>query len=106
MRGVFETAAFERDQALIAAHVRALVDGHGEMAVAEQRAGILAVLQPRRVEPRIGAQPVRRLEIDDQERHRTVGLRLQDEAAVEFQRRAEQRVSTMASPSSLPTGGG
>ena len=36
----FEVAAFERDQALIAAHVRALVDGHGEMAVAEQRAGV------------------------------------------------------------------
>jgi hypothetical protein len=34
---------------------------------------------------------IRRLEIHDQERHRTVGLGLQDEAAVEFQRRAEQR---------------
>ena len=40
MRGVFERAAVERDQALIAAHVGALVDGHGEMALAEQRAGI------------------------------------------------------------------
>ena len=39
MRGVFQIAAFERDQALIAAHVGALVDGHGEVALAEQRAG-------------------------------------------------------------------
>ena len=91
MRGVFQTAAVERDQALVAAHVRALVDGHGEMALAEQRAGVLALLQARGVEARIGAQPVGRLEVDDQERHRAVGPGLQDEAAVEFQRRAEQR---------------
>ena len=91
MRGVFEIAAVERHQALIAAHVRALVDGHGEMALAEQRAGILAVLQPLRIIARIGAQAIGRLEIHDQERHRAVGLGLQDEAAVEFQRRAEQR---------------
>ena len=36
VRGVFERAALERDHALVAAHVGALVDGHGEMAVAEQ----------------------------------------------------------------------
>ncbi len=40
MRGIFQRAAVERDQALVAAAVRALVDGHGEMALAEQRAGI------------------------------------------------------------------
>ena len=40
VRGVLEVAALERDQALVAAHVGALVDGHGEMAVAEQRAGV------------------------------------------------------------------
>ena len=91
MRGVFEIAAFQRDQALVAAHVRALVDGHREMTLAEQRTEILTVLQPRRIEARIGAQPIRQLEIHDQERHRTVGLGLQDEAAVEFQGRAEQR---------------
>ena len=48
-------------------------------------------VEPLGVKARIGAQPVRRLEIHDQERHRAVGLGLQDEAAVEFQRRAEQR---------------
>src|SRR4051794_31144024 len=34
MRGVFETAAIERYQALITAHIRALIDGHSEMAFA------------------------------------------------------------------------
>ena len=38
MRRVFEVAALERDQALIAAHIRALVDGHREMTLAEQLA--------------------------------------------------------------------
>ena len=36
VRGILQVAAMERDQALIAAHVRALIDGHGEMAAAEQ----------------------------------------------------------------------
>ncbi len=38
MGGIFQPAAVERDQALIAAHVRPLVDGHGEMTLAEQAA--------------------------------------------------------------------
>ena len=42
VRGGFEIAALERDQPLIAAHVGALIDGHGEMAAAEQLAGRLA----------------------------------------------------------------
>ena len=91
MCGVFEAAAFERHQALVAAHVRSLIDGHREMALAEQRAGVLTGLEPLRVEARIGAQAIRRLEIDDQKRHRAIGLGLQNETAVEFQRRAEQR---------------
>ena len=89
--GVLEAATLQRHQPLIAAHVRALIDGHGEMAMTEQRAGIRCLAEPRLVEPRIGAQPVRRLKIDDQERHRSVGLGLQDEAAVELERGAEQR---------------
>ena len=39
VRRLFEIATFERDEALIAAHLRSLVDGHGEMAVTEQLAG-------------------------------------------------------------------
>ena len=91
MRGVLQAAAIQRHQALIAAHVRPLIDGHGKMTLAEQRAGILAVLEPAGIEARIGAQTVRRLEIHYQKRHRTVGLGLQDETAIEFQGRAQQR---------------
>src|SRR5262249_56602260 len=36
MGGVFEITAFERHQALIAAHVGALVDGHGEVAPSDK----------------------------------------------------------------------
>src|SRR6516165_4900729 len=40
MRRVFETLALERDDALVAGGVRSLVDGHGEMATAQQRARV------------------------------------------------------------------
>ena len=89
MCGVFETATVERNHALVTAHVRALIDGHGKMALAEQRAGLLALLQARRVETCVGAQSVGGLEIDDQKRHRAVGPGLQDEAALALQGRAE-----------------
>ena len=91
MRGIFEAAALERHQPLIAAHIRPLIDGHGEMTFSEQRAGIQSVDEPLGIEACIGTQAIRRLEIDDQERHRAIGLGLQNEATVEFQRRAEQR---------------
>ena len=95
MRRILERAALERDQALIAAHVAALIDGHREMAAAEQRAGIGLARRDRRrdavlVEARAGAHLVGRGEIDDQHAHRPVGLGLQDEAALELQRGAEQ----------------
>ena len=94
VRGVFQRAAFERDQALVAVHVGALVDGHGEMAVAEQRAGIGLAGGDRRgdailVEARAGAHLAGRGEIHHQHAHRPVGLGLQDEAAVDLQGRAE-----------------
>ena len=91
MRGIFEAAAVQRDQALISAHVLALIDGHAQMALAEQLAGTEPVLQARSIEARIGAQPIGRLEVDDQKRYRAVGLGLQQETAVEFQRRSQQR---------------
>ncbi len=88
VRGLFEVAAFQRHQPLIAAHLRALVDGHGEMAVAEQLAGLGRAGGDRRVDTRgieAGAGPhlAGRGEIDHQHAHRTVALGLQDEAAVE-----------------------
>ena len=96
VRGVLEAAAFERDQALVAAHVGALVDGHGEMAVAEQRAADRPC-RPRSRRRRASASKraqARTLpgvrEVDHQHAHRPVGLGLQDEAALELQRGAEQ----------------
>ena len=106
MRGVFQTAAVERHQPLITAHIGALIDGHREMALAEQRAGILAGLEPRGVVARIGAQAIRRLEIHDQKRHRAVSPGLQDEATIEFQRRAEQRREHDGFPKQLAHGSG
>ena len=94
MRGVFQRAAVERHQALVAVHVGALVDGHGEMALAEQRAAVRLARSDRRgdtvlVEAGAGAHLVGRGEIDHQHAHWAVALRLQNEAAVDLQRCAE-----------------
>ena len=96
VRHLFEAVALERDDALVAVHVDALVDGHREMALAEQLAGLgLAALDRARhrvgVEAGIAAQAVRRVEVDDDQVHRPIGLGLEDEAALELQRRADQR---------------
>ncbi len=94
MRGLFEVAAFQRHEALIAAHVRALIDGHGEMAVAEEFSGVGGVggngrRDPLGVETGAGPHVAGRGEIDHQHAHRSVALGLQDEAAVDFEARAE-----------------
>jgi len=104
VRRILEVAAVERHQALIAAHVRPLIDGHREMALAEQRAGILAVLQLRGVVARIGAQPIRRLEV--RRSKTTPGHRLvcRMKRPSNFSDEPSKVVSTIASPSSLPTG--
>ncbi len=49
----------------------------------------IAAAIARGIEARAGADLVRRREVDDQHAHRTVALRLQDEPALELQRRAE-----------------
>ncbi len=90
----FEVAAVERHQPLITAHFRALIDGHGEMAAAQEPAGIGLARSyrgrdARRVEARAGPHIARRGEIDHQHAHRAVALGLQDEAALEFEARAE-----------------
>ncbi len=95
MRGVFERAAFERHQTLIAVHVAALIDGHRQMAATEQFAARCLAVRNRLgdaglVEARAGADAAAGHVIDHQHAHRPVALRLHDEAAVEFQRRAEQ----------------
>ena len=94
VRGLLQALAFQGDDALIAAGGGALVDGHGQVAGADQ-VGVLERSgaeggHPLRVEARGGAQAVRRLEIDHDHRHRTVGLGLELEPALELQRGAEQ----------------
>ena len=95
VRGILQAAAVERDQPLVAARVGALIDGHGEVALAEQRAGRgLAGLDgaghPALVEARAGAHLAGAAEIHHQHADRAVGLGLQDEAALDLERRAEQ----------------
>ena len=96
VRDVLERTALERHDALVAVHVGALVDGHGEVALAEQLARLgLAALggldQRVMVEAGIAAKAIGGVEIDHQQVHRPVRLRLQDELAFELQRRADQR---------------
>ena len=95
VRGMLEILALERDDALVAGHVGALVDGHGEMTMAQQRARIGGTRcdggrDPRGVEAGAGAHLAGRGVVDDQHADRPVALGLQDEAALEFQGRAEQ----------------
>ena len=92
---LFQALALQRHDALIAVHVAALVDGHGERAVAEQRAGLRCAGSFRRfhrrvVETGIGADAAAGAVIDDQHIDGAVGAGLQDEASVELQRGAEQ----------------
>ena len=70
VRRLLEALAFERHDALVARRVRALVDGEGQMAVAEQlgraEAGRRVAASRVGIETREGAQPVGRVEIDDE----------------------------------------
>src|SRR5262249_21173493 len=91
---MLEILALERDQALVAAGVRTLVDRHGEMAAAEQVAGAVLACRHRRgdallVETGASANVPGGAEIDDQHPHRSVGLGLQDEAAFELEHGSE-----------------
>ena len=43
------------------------------------------------IEAGIAAEAIRRVEVDDDQVHRTIGLGLEDEASLELQRRADQR---------------
>ena len=91
VRGMFEALALERDDALVAGGVRSLVDGHGQMAAAEQRARIGGACRnggrdASRIEAGAAAHLARRGVVDDQHSYRPVALSLKDEAAFEFQR--------------------
>ena len=88
---LFEPLALERDHALIARDIAALLDRQRQMAPAEKLGSRRRCDQLRRVEARKCAQPVRRIEIDDEHVDDAVAARLQLQPAVELQRRAEQR---------------
>ena len=95
VRGVLQVFAFERNQPLVAGRVRPLVDRHGEMTAADQRARIDRPVRdgighPLLVEAGKRAHVAGRPIVDNEHPHRPVGLRLQDEAALEFQHRAKQ----------------
>jgi hypothetical protein len=96
VRDLFEPIALERDDPLVALGMNALVDRHGQDALAQQLLGPCLALGHRHVDrflivTRIGAQSVRRIEIDDQKIDRSVGACLQDEPALELERGADQR---------------
>ncbi len=94
VRGMLEVLALERNEPLIAAHVRALIDRHGKVAVAEQLRR-LGFAGGNRGSDAIGVEActrahfARRGEIDDQHAHRPVALGLQDETALKLKRRAQ-----------------
>ena len=91
MRCLFEPLAVERDHALIARDIAALLDRERQMAPAEKLGSRRRCDQLRLVEARKCAQPVRRIEIDDDHVDNTVAARLQLQPAVRLQRRAKER---------------
>ena len=83
--------AFERHDALIALGIHASVDGHGEMALAEQPAIGGKLGQALGREAGIAAQASRHLIIGDEQIDRPVGRSLQNELALELEGGAEER---------------
>ena len=95
VRGMFEVLALQRHDSLVSCRVGALVDGHCQMALTKQCARTRTARcdrssDPTRIESGAGAHLVRSSVIDHQHPHRTVALRLQNEAALEPKCRAEQ----------------
>ena len=92
--GLFQALPVERDDALIARRIGALVDGHGEMALAQQFAGRDRLRVDRRREPvgvvaGHGTVAIGCVEIDDQHRDRPIALGLELETPLAFERGAE-----------------
>lgn len=94
MGRLFQALAFQGHNTLVAAEIVALVDGHGEVALPDQigilERGAPQSFDPRGVESCRGAQAVGRLEIHHDHLHRTIGLGLELEPALELQGRAQQ----------------
>ncbi len=94
MRRIGQSTASKRHDALIALHLCARIDGHGQMALPEQRsrrsASVLGFGNLFRIKARVAPQMSRRAVLHDQEADGPIGLRLQNEPAVELERSAEQ----------------
>src|SRR5713226_6099171 len=106
MRGLFEAATRKGNETLVAAHVRPLIDRHGKVAAAQKVArrhtpslpspacgggkGGGHVAENRRIELGAGPHLSGAAVIHHDHAHPAIGLGLQDETTVEFERRAEQ----------------
>ena len=95
VRRILQAAAIECHQALVAAAVEPAVDGHGQVPASDQdpgrrRAGIDRCRNAGGIVLGASADPIRRGVIDHQHAHRPVGLGLENEAALQLERGAEQ----------------
>ena len=92
-----ERGALDRDDALVAVHVRALVAGEGQVALTQQRGRVRRRisfqqrLQPLGIRARIAAQRAGIGAVGQQHGDRALPLRLQAEGAAEFQRGGQPR---------------
>ena len=95
VRRIDKRVTGEADNALVALHASPWIDGHGEMSVAEKRLWCAGAVHGARdiVAIVVGIAPdvARRAVMNDEEADRPIGLGLQDELAVEFQRRSQHR---------------
>src|SRR5215831_13979269 len=111
MRRMFEALALERDDALVAGGVRSLVDGHGQMPTAQQRARIGRSRRDGRrdtggVEAGAGAHFAGRGVVDDQHPYRPSLWVWRMKRPWNFSVEPSSTVSTIASPKSFATGVG
>ena len=93
MRGLGEALALQRHDALVARGVFLAFDGERQMTASEQRRrrGVAYLGDALSVETGEAAQLPRRVIIDDEHIDGPVAARLQLEAAMRFENRAEQR---------------
>ena len=94
VRGRSRSCPSSANKSLVAAHIRTLIDGHGEMAAAEQLSRLVLAggdggSDALGVKARASAHFAGRGEIDHQHADRAVALGLQNEPAFEFERGAE-----------------
>ena len=94
VRRLLETLPLERDDALISALLGSLIDRHGEIAGADQLSGPGVIrqhgIQAILIEACGGAKTVGRVKIHNDHFDRAIGLGLELETSLEFERRTQQ----------------